>query len=81
MSKYSSISTEAELDQALADLRKEVKVNGRKLSRRYNSFSKTVSPFTAATSFFGRPRATEFFSGLAVAVSLIRKLKGRKKRV
>lgn len=80
MSKYSRISTEAELDKALKELRKEVKENNRKLSRRYDSFTKSVSPISSVASFVGRPRTAEFFSGLAVAISLIRKLKGKKKK-
>lgn len=81
MSKYSRISTEAELEKALKEVRKEVKASGHRLSRRYDSFTRSVSPFSAVTSFVGRPRTAEFFSGLAVAISIIRKLKRKKKRV
>lgn len=81
MSKYSKITTEAELDKALQELHKEVKVSGRRLSHRYSSFSRTVSPISTVAGFFGRSRTPDFLSGLAVAISLVRKLKGKKKRV
>ena len=81
MSKYSRISTEAELEKALKEVRKEVKASGHRLSHRYSSFSRTVSPISTVAGFFGRSRTPDFLSGLAVAISLVRKLKGKKKRV
>lgn len=81
MSKYSKITTEVELDKALGELRKEVKASGRRLSHRYSSFTRTVSPISSVAGFFGRPRTSDFLSGLAVAISIVRKLKGKKKRV